>query len=668
MGEWEIRTMVVSVLVMGLMAMLVVPGLGVQSKKPVVFCVSPKGNDDATGTLAAPFATVARARNAVRELRKRDGEIRPPTICLRSGTYYLAETLTLTPEDSHLTVRSYEKEQATLSGGRPISGFRPMEIDGGKLWAVHLPQVESAKWYFRSLYDGEKSLSRTRLPKTGYYRVANPPPDNTPLNVTSDQFHFNEGEMSSSWVNPGDIDAVVLHFWEQSRMPLVRVDDPSRTAFFGKKSVFRLTDDFTPAGARYYVENVFEALDTPGQWYLNRKTAMLYYMPRSDEDISKTTMIAPALERLVSIQGDEKRRVENVSFEGIRFAHTDWSMPANRSGFEQASWGVPGAVCFIRAKDCSIRKCELSRIGSYAIQVADGCAGIEISANNIHDLGAGAVKIERGSVRTSVTDNEIHDGGKIFHSAVGVLIMDSGHNRVAHNHIHDFDYSGVSAGWCWSYDANAAAANVIEYNHIHDIGRSALSDMACIYTLGPQPGTVIRNNLVHDCVANTYGGWGIYLDAASSYMLVENNIAYRNKSGAFHQPTGRENTLHNNIFALNKEAQIVREKAEDHLSLTFEHNIVYWDQGVLLGKDWSGDRFRFDENLYWKVGGGDALFGKDTLDQWRERGQDIHSLIADPRFRAPEKGDFTLMPGSPASKIGFKAIDLSKVGPRKKPR
>ena len=102
--------------------------------------------------------------------------------------------------------------------------------------------------------------------------------------------------------------------------------------------------------------------------------------------------------------------------------------------------------------------------------------------------------------------------------------------------------------------------NVIEYNHIHDIGRGVLSDMGAIYTLGVQPGTRIRRNLIHDIDSRGYGGWGIYTDEGSSHILIEDNIVYRTKSGGYFHHYGKNNLICNNIFAFSREHGVIRRK------------------------------------------------------------------------------------------------------------
>ena len=70
-----------------------------------------------------------------------------------------------------------------------------------------------------------------------------------------------------------------------------------------------------------------------------------------------------------------------------------------------------------------------------------------------------------------------------------------------------------------------------------------------------------------------------------------------------------------------------------------------------------------DHNLYWRAGG-PVRIGNLSWEAWQAKGQDKHSIVADPLFVDPEKDDFRLRPGSPAEKIGFHMPDLSTVGPR----
>ena len=134
--------------------------------------------------------------------------------------------------------------------------------------------------------------------------------------------------------------------------------------------------------------------------------------------------------------------------------------------------------------------------------------------------------------------------------------------------------------------------------------------------------------------------------------------------GGFHQHYGRDNIVRNNIFAYARDWQIQRTRAEAHRSFTFEHNIVLWNKGMLLDGNYSGTNYLFASNLYWPVGGGDVRFDKWSFEQWKQRGQDAGSLIADPRFVGVAADDYGLHPDSPAFKLGFQPINLKAVGPR----
>jgi parallel beta-helix repeat protein len=194
--------------------------------------------------------------------------------------------------------------------------------------------------------------------------------------------------------------------------------------------------------------------------------------------------------------------------------------------------------------------------------------------------------------------------------------------------------------------------------------------MGAVYTLGPQPGTVVRNNLIHDVNAFTYGGWGLYTDEGSTGIVLENNVVYHCKSAGFHQHYGKENVIRNNVFAFNRENQLMRSREEEHISFYFTNNIVVFDSGNLLGSTWKNDHFVMDNNVYWDARAGTnpagLKFSGATLEQWRARGHDSNSIITDPLFAHASTHDFRLRPGSVALKQGFRPIDLSEVGVRAK--
>ena len=187
--------------------------------------------------------------------------------------------------------------------------------------------------------------------------------------------------------------------------------------------------------------------------------------------------------------------------------------------------------------------------------------------------------------------------------------------------------------------------------------------MGGIYCLGIAPGTKLRYNHIHDVLSFYYGGWGLYTDEGSTDVLMENNVVYRTKDGCFHQHYGRDNIVRNNILAFSAtRGQIIRSREEEHRSFTFERNIIYCQPAPPLGGNWDNGNYALDHNVYWATGEQPKFPGELTFKQWQEKGQDTHSVIADPKCVDPANYDFRLQDDSPALKLGFQPIDLTTVG------
>ncbi|MDZ7370564.1 MAG: right-handed parallel beta-helix repeat-containing protein, partial [candidate division KSB1 bacterium] len=416
------------------------------------------------------------------------------------------------------------------------------------------------------------------------------------------------------------------------------------------------------------------------EWYLDRREGKLYYLPLPDEEISSTQVIAPDLDQLVIFQGEPLfgRYVHHIRLQGVTLSHNDWFLPPGDPGDHFGADTVPGALKIVGGRDLTIENCRFEHLGTYAVEVRDGSRRITFRRNVIDDIGAGGFLITGGRAgsdsllvtdRLQILDNSLSRLGRLYFAGIGILSMHASNNRIAHNEISDLYYTGISVGLEWGYKPSAAFGNVVEYNLIERAGQGVLSDMGGIYTLGVSPGTIIRNNIVHDIETWGYGGWGIYTDEGSSGILIEKNIVYNTKSGGFHQHYGHDNIIRNNIFAFGRTAQLMRSRNETHRSFTFERNILYWKDGELLDKHWRGDttHFLFRNNLYFRTDGKPVRFAKLSAEKWQKKGQDRGSLFADPKFVDPLKGDFNLQPDSPAFLIGFEPIDMTKVGPRSLP-
>lgn len=597
-----------------------------------------------------PLKTLAEARDAAREQR-RAGKKGNITIRIDDGEYFLAETLVLTAEDSDTTWEAAPGARPLISGGRLIAGWKKAQ---GPRWTADAGDVD-----FRQLFVSGRRAQRARTPNFGFFRIDGASPQDKPLQV-----HYRGDDIKAEWAERGDVEVVAMFAWADIRMPIAKVDAAAHVA--------TLTLDPRPSNkevdARYFIENAPDALDSAGEWYLDRKTRTVTYWPLPGENMAAERVIAPALDTLVRMDG-----VRNATFRGLQFAHADWTMPDKGYADTQAAVPAGAAIEATGAVGCRFERCTIAHSGGYAIWFGRGSKRNQVLACELYDLGGGGVKLGEARQQADdaqqnyenvIADNHIHDLGLVYAPAVGVWALQSGRNQIVHNHIHDLFYTAISVGWTWGYGENQSKGNIIEYNHLHDIGKEMLSDMGGIYTLGVQPGTRIRNNLIHDIASFTYGGWGIYPDEGSSEMLIENNIVYHCKSAGFHQHYGRENIVRNNIWAFNRENELMRTRVEPHISFTFERNIVYFDQGRLLGSNWNGDQYTMRGNLYYDTRGKDIRFAGKSFAEWQAAGKDEGSIIADPLFVNASNFDFRLTSNSPALTLGFQPIDMSTVGPR----
>ena len=653
--------------------------------KSLTLYVATNGNDGWSGRLDkparggadGPLATLSAALKSARTARLDSlGAPDRVTILLRGGTYPVAETIVLRPEDSGtdarhpFTIAAFRDERPVLSGGRRITGWKRTE-SGVDLWQAEIPDVREGRWYFRQLFVNGSRRQRARSPNQGYF-VA----DGEYLGLNPVRFKFHDGDIKKEWVG-GDVELVALHKWIDLRQYIRGLDETNRVVTLSGP----ISEHVKEPNARYYLENATSALDEPGEWYLDRKGGAVTYRAGPGEDLSRAEVIAPALNSaLLRFDGDFTARqpVQHVVLRGLTFAHVDWTLAGNGYLDRQAAVDVRGDLVGEGAVDCAIERCEFAHLGGYALELGRGCQRWRVVENEMHDIGAGGIRVGETSARREpldlnfdhvISDNHLHELGRVFAPAVGVIIFQSGRNRVAHNHIHDLFYTAISVGWNWGYQETPCRDNIVEFNHLHDIGQGVLSDMGAIYTLGIQKGTVLRNNLIHDVNSFSYGGWGLYPDEGSTDIVMESNAVYRCKSAGFHQHYGRENVVRNNIFAFGAEHQLMRTREEEHFSFIFTNNIVYFDSGTLLGSNWKNDKFKIDRNLYFDArpgaSAGALKFAGASFEEWRQRGHDAHSLIADPLFLAARQFDFRLQANSPARQLGFRPIDLSEVGVRR---
>jgi hypothetical protein len=647
------------------------------------FYVAVSGNDAWSGTLPdpnagktdGPFATLARARDAIRAMKAKGPLAHPVTVMVRGGTYYLAETLVFEPQDSGtpdcpVSYVAYPGETPVISGGRPIvANWQPYK---DAIQVCTLDAVKQGKWYFRQLAVNGKRQPRSRLPAQGEYLREDA--------LSNTSFKFSAGNMQK-WHNLDDVEVLVFHSWNESRLRIKSLDEQTRVVEF-RDPTSRHTIGWDGAGGpnRYYMENVLEGLSGPGQWYLDRPAGQLYYWPT--EDLAQATVVAPVLTQLVRCEGSvkEKKYVEHLQLSGFTFCDTDWTLPEN--GYpdcgDVGDIVDPSAITFKAARHCVLQQNCLKNLGTYAVEVTGD--GNEITDNHIYDIGGGGIITRSyGPERNVITLNHIHHCGLIYPSAVGINIDDGG-GTIAHNLIHHISHSGVYARH-WATETqpkerlNQEQGLDIDYNEIYDV-MLVINDGAGIFVRDSN--IRLRNNLIHDVYAggSRCPGWGIYLGCETRDTRVESNLVYGTLESVHVWYYDRNIVFENNIFVGSRQCQINYQNPPElkHENVRFLRNIVYCTQksGHLFSV--AGENslpVESDYNVMFSTVGCvlndpiiQGLAGVQSFADWRKRGLDAHSITADPLFVDLANNDYSLKPESPAFKVGFKPIDISQVGLR----
>lgn len=681
---------------------------------PVIVYVAVNGNNSWSGMLDqpnaggtdGPLATLTGARDKIRIL-KQNGLTRPIEVWVRGGIYYESATLSLYPQDSGLagkriTYKAYPGETPIISGGKAING---LTNNGNQVYTTVIPQAANWNWKFRQLFVDDQRYVIARSPNKGYFYVTGIPPEPTVPYYgqpywSSHNFNFKPGDLKN-WPTLGsdDINLRVYHLWEMSTVLLTSVNEAENKAFtethlqWGYEPHDPATITAGGLSKRYIVENAPDALDCPGEFYLNRATGLLSVVPLNDENLSNKTVVAPITKQAISIQGnsDSNSLVRYINFEGLIFRHyASQTLNGGYSGGWQSIQGSINAdscISISGGSDLEFKNCELSHIGTCGVKFGRGCKNNRIEQCHIYDLGAGGIYIgetistadgynpgQYGETCNNVIyNNYIHDGGIIHQAGMGILIGQSSDNRIANNEIAYFNQTGIQIGWNWDTSQTWHKRNKIEYNYIHDIGQNVSSDFAGIYTLGISDGTVINNNIIRDV-----WGWiedsgkGIYPDENSDNIIYEKNITYNTGASGLGINYARNLTIRNNIFAMNYNKGPIKFGWGANCSVQKNIFYYYWGNAYWANADNGINTSWFNNcnnNLFWRIGGKPVKFLKPQsndrviLSQWQNLTDlDLNSKAADPLFEDPENGDFSLLPDSPAFELGFEPIDQNMIG------
>jgi len=699
----------------------------------LILYVAPAGNDAWSGKLEAPneaktdgpFATLTGARDAIRAMKKAtplpQGGV---AVHVREGAYEFSATFKLTAEDAGteaapLVYRAQPGEKVILTGGKSITGFVPYQGDILKadVGAQGLKGVR-----FRQLLFNGKRQILARYPNFdasnphggGFAYVDGEP---TPMykklpdgeNVRVIQCKPRDVR---KWAHPetGEVIIFPRYNWNNVSAAIAAADPEKGTITLAKD----IADPNHPESRsirpldRFYVRNLFEELDAPGEWFLDTATWTLYFWPPGP--MADATVRAPVIETIVEIGP----KADWITLRGFNIEGCDSAAVVLRDA----------SHCLVAGNTIHDTGGKMDWSAGVSVQGGRDCG---VVGNDIYEICNHGIKLDSdNAARETLTatghyadNNYIHHIGVLNGHGVGVYVSGVG-LRVSHNLIHDTTRTGVFGG---------GPDCVVEYNHIRHVNLET-EDTGGYYNGGNWHirGQVIRYNYVHDVLgygrtndiwSSPHFAWAIYLDDDQSDTHVYGNIVARTVLGGFHIHAGRNNVLENNIIIEHTNQQMqysghtrdswvvvdhlkrfqeamtkpaYREKYPDLVNADlntiwhmagnkFRRNIIYYKNPKAKLYQCSyrdgnvPEQNESDNNLVWHDGlpitigqwGMKDVPAQLSWEDWQKRGFDTHSVVADPLFVDPDKDDYRLKPDSPAFKLGFEPIPVEKIGPYASP-
>ena len=652
---------------------------GKLEKQSLTLYADPNAKAGGDGSASAPFATgddimtgiLARAENAAYDI----------TVQMKGGDYRITNTMTLDSVGvgvfgSTVQFICDDEAEARFCAWVPVTGFTETTVNGVTAWSAALPIVREEVLYPNQCFSiaGER-LERPRYPEGNDELTAEPAGwslDTVQWNESMNVFGYSD-ETVETFSRPEDIQIHMFHYWDDERLEIGAIDQDTNRITTKTNSPMAFIE-YTE-GAPYYFDNVYEMLRKPGQFYVDKQENRLLYIPRDGEKIDEFTLYASDLSVILTIDGFHgTESAPAVSFRNIGFVGSDWKDTSRAS--TQAASDIHGAVRVNNSSYIIFDDCTFTGIGDYALEIQNGVSHLNVTHCTFRDIGAGGITIygvnevpvtDEVNHDLTITDNYIGSYGRVHANGIGIVLRYAYDCTLSHNEITDGYYSGISVGWSWGYAPHATSNILVEKNHIYNIGQYMLSDMGGIYTLGLQPGTVLRGNLIHNVYSRSSKAWGLYTDEGSTDILIENNISYDVKSESFHQHYGKDNIVRNNILALGHDGIVMVSRLEEHTAIYLERNILLSDGAPIYLQHPDGMNMQDDSNLMWNLSGDVFCSGnKLTPEEMQKRGLFRNAVIADPGFADPHNGDFTLPADSPAYAIGFEPIDMSDVGIREK--
>lgn len=687
--------------------------------QPNTWFVAADGDDAWSGGLPAPnrdrtdgpFASLRRARDELRRRKAAGGLPHGATVLVREGTYFLAEPLIFSPQDSGteqgpITYAAAPGEKVALKGSRRITGWRRHR---GAIYRADLSGLQLGAGRFWQLFYKGKRQILARVPNFdpkhprsgGFLYVAGTlqKDDLSPLpynpwaareKASKVALLYNPDRLDpSKWARPAEARIHVWPWlnWNRDILPVKAVDSRRKIITLGRRARYPLIE-----GNRFFVENVAEELDAPGEWHYDEASKQLTFWPPDGQHPAGEVSV-PVLAALVRFQGDEATGefVRYIRLRGFAVAESQDSL-----------------VILSTAAHCTVAACTLTGCRGTALTISRRSHHNQVVGCDIAHVGGSAIVLQgvrdwSHALENRISHNRI-DNNHVHHvgeggNAWGAIRIDPScggncthDNVISHNLVHDTPRQGITFN---------GFRNIVEFNHVHHTNQEQ-SDTGAI-GMGSRDiherGSIIRHNYVHDtggyCMLKPgvwdypHYCWGIYLDDYTSGVHVYGNLIVRAQRGGVMVHGGQDNVIENNVI-VDCLAQQVEFLPIDHLTrgrtpghpdkspwlmtgtkligniFAYSHDTARW----LRGRKWGQILAASDRNLIWHHGKPIVTVttaGEDGWTAWQKLGYDRHSVIADPLFVDPRRDDYRLRDDSPAFKLGFQAIPFEKIGPYKSP-
>ncbi len=514
------------------------------------FYIAPNGRDSWSGTLAAPnrqntdgpFATIGRSQEAVRELKKtlykkkkepiekrwigsphKFGQGRDILVLVRGGTYHLSKPLEFSAEDGgercetnlptgafeyhklkdyFVTYAAYPGETPILCGG-PQMG--PWNAEEGGIWTTPVNGIQVSQL----VVEGQRQrLART--PNQGFYTAAK-------TALSPQAFQFRPGDLQP-WPEMQENRIVMLLRWHTGINTIARIDPQPRMVHLKNSQ-----PGISVIPPRYYVENIRALLDAPGEWFFDRKTMQLSYLPTNGlDDLNSVRTIIPTMKSLIVVAGQPNRPVRNLRIYGLQL---------------EATTPDGHALTYQYAHRCELVGATLRAVGGIGIHVGNGCYQLRILRNRVLEADGGGIAVVGNAhpkqwfdiIRETVIEhNFVADCGGRSISAANSLYTVISHNEVTRNR----GRTAISVGGWKNLEEAIDGGYRIEYNHVHHVQQQA-DDSGAITTAGMTIDSIVRANLIHD----VHGGFfndnvAIWFDNMSSGWRAEENIYYNLEQGS----------------------------------------------------------------------------------------------------------------------------------------